>query len=101
MASKSRLGWVPQLTRHAHLRLQQRGIQRQALQVLLDYGTVIHDGHGAEICLFDRRSRERARKALPAEQFRKVCDRLNCYAVVGADDAVVTVGHRRRRRRRS
>jgi hypothetical protein len=91
---------MPPLSRHAVARMQQRGIQLQAVQVLLDYGSVVHDGHGAQVCLFDRHSRERARQSLPADQFRRIRDRLNCYAVVSADGAVVTVGHRRRRRRR-
>lgn len=80
--------------------MQQRGIQAQVMLVLLEYGSIIHDGHGAQVCLFDHRSRERARRSLPAEQFRRVRDRMNCYAVVGGDGAVVTVGHRRRRRHR-
>jgi hypothetical protein len=43
------------------------------------------------------RSGRRAARALGQSFFRQVERFLDAYAVVGADDAVVTVGHRQRR----
>ena len=57
----------PSLTEHARARMQQRGISRHALELLLDFGR---------------------------EAFRHFERYFNAYAVVAEDDAVVTVGHR-------
>ena len=87
----------PTLTEHARIRMQQRGIPPAALEALLDYGREAHDHRrGCRVVLFDKRTRRRlARHFGPA--LRKVERYLDAYAVVGPDDAVVTVGHRHRR----
>ena len=85
------------LTTHARVRMQQRGIPPAALEVLLDYGREAHDHRGCRIVRFDKRSRRRAARALGESLFRRVERFLDAYAVVGPDDAVVTVGHRHRR----
>lgn len=82
------------LTAHARVRMQQRGIPAAALEVLLDYGREVHDRRGARIVRFDKRSRRRAARELGARAFRSLERFLGAYAVVGADDAVITVGHR-------
>ena len=83
------------LTSHARVRMQQRGISPAALDVLLEYGREAHDHRGCLIVRFDKRSRRRAARALGHELFRRVERHLGAYAVIGPDDAVVTVGHRR------
>jgi hypothetical protein len=85
------------LTVHARVRMQQRGISSAALDILLDYGVEAHDHRGCRIVRFDKRSRKRAERALGNRLYRSVERYLNAYAVVGPDDAVLTVGHRRRR----
>ncbi|HUP96669.1 MAG TPA: hypothetical protein VM073_01945 [Usitatibacter sp.] len=85
------------LTTHARVRMQQRGIPPVALEVLLDYGREAHDHRGCRIFRFDKRSRMRVARALGESAFRRVERFLDAYAVVAADDAVVTVGHRHRR----
>ena len=89
------------LTTHARVRMQQRGIPYEALEVLLDYGREAHDHRGCRTVRFDKRSRRRAARALGEGIFRRVERFLDAYAVVGPDDAVITVGHRRRRDLRS
>lgn len=84
------------ITKHARARMQQRGISMQTLDVLLDYGREAHDHRGCVVVWFDKRARRRAAKALGPEDFRRIEGRLGTYAVLGGDDAVVTVGHRRR-----
>ena len=76
------------LTRHAQVRMQQRGIDATVLDDLLAYGRAVHDHHGAEIVFFDYAARRRLGK------------RLAAYAVIGPDGEVRTVGHRFRRIRR-
>jgi hypothetical protein len=81
------------VTTHARVRMQQRGIPPAALAVLLEYGREAHDHRGCRIVLFDKRSRKRAAHAL-GDTFRRIERHLDAYAVLAADDAVVTVGHR-------
>ena len=83
------------VTAHARVRMQQRGISPAALDVLLDYGREVHDHRGCRIVRFDKRSRRRAARELRADLFRRIERHLGAYAVIGPDDAVVTVGHRR------
>lgn len=85
------------LTTHARIRMQQRGIPEAALELLLDFGREAHDHRGGRIVRFDKRSRRRIERVLGPSTLRVFERHLNAYAVVGADDAVVTVGHRRRR----
>ena len=86
------------LTTHARIRMQQRGIPAAALDVLLGFGREAHDHRGCRIVHFDKRSRRDVARELGRDTFRKVERWLNAYAVVGADDAVLTVGHRYRKR---
>ena len=82
------------LTSHARARMQQRGISPAALELLLEYGREAHDHRGCRIVRFDKRSRRRVLRELGPERFRRVERHLGAYAVIAADDAVVTVGHR-------
>ena len=82
------------LTTHARVRMQQRGIPPVALDVLLDWGREAHDHRGCRIVRFDKRSRRRAARVL-GDAYRRIERWLDVYAVVGSDDAVVTVGWRR------
>jgi Domain of unknown function (DUF4258) len=83
------------LTTHARVRMQQRGISPAVLDVLLAYGREAYDHRGCRIVQFDKRSRRRAARELGGELFRRIERHLGAYAVIGPDDAVVTVGHRR------
>ena len=82
------------LTTHARTRMQQRGIPPAVLELLLEFGRESHDHRGSLIVRFDKRSRRRVQRELGPERFRHVEAHLDTYAVVAADDAVVTVGHR-------
>lgn len=82
------------LTTHARVRMQQRGIPPVALDVLLEWGREAHDHRGCRIVHFDKRSRQRAARVL-GDAYRRLERWLDVYAVVGPDDAVVTVGWRR------
>lgn len=87
------------LTNHARVRMQQRGIPPVALDVLLGYGREAHDHRGCRIVRFDKRSRRLAARELDGRMFHRLERYFDTYAVVGPDDAVITVGHRSRRKR--
>jgi hypothetical protein len=88
------------LSNHAQTRLQQRAISMPILDCLLSFGSKVHDHRGAEILFFDRRARDRIRHAVGDQAFKYVQGKLNSYAVVAVDGAVLTVGHRTKRIRR-
>ena len=84
------------LTAHARIRMQQRGIPAAAVEALLDYGKVAHLEGGCEIVFFDKAARSRLAQREPIAA--RSADRLvRTYAILGSDGAVVTVGTRYRR----
>lgn len=86
-----------QLTRHASIRLQQRGIPPGILDPLLAYGHKAHDHRGGTVVYFDHQARKRLKRALEEGQYRRVERHLDAYAVIAGDGAILTVGHRTRR----
>ncbi len=84
-------------TRHALIRMQQRGIRADAVESLLDFGRTAHDHRGAEIVFFDKAARRRLARERGDEALRRLGKRLRAYVVVGTDGNVLTVGHRTRR----
>jgi hypothetical protein len=87
-------------TEHATSRLRQRGIPAELLDLLVRYGVSWHDGRGARVLAFDKKSRKRLRRELGSKLFARWESRLNVYAVVSPDEVLITVGHRLHRSRR-
>lgn len=88
---------TPSLTNHARARLQQRGISSIVLDCLMQYGRKVHDHRGGEIVFFDHQARERLRRQVAPDEYKVVEPKLDAYAVIGPDGAVLTVGHRTKR----
>ena len=88
-------------TEHATARLRQRGIPLELLDLLVEYGEEWHVGHGARIMGFSKRTRQRMKRDVGVKAFARWESRLNVYAVVASNDALVTVGHRYERLRRN
>jgi hypothetical protein len=89
----------PFLSPHAQVRMQQRAISADALERLLDFGSVKHLAQDKEIVFFDKKAKRRLAKA--DRVLAREADRLvRTYAVLGGDGIVITVGHRYRRVRR-
>lgn len=87
------------LTRHASMRLQQRGIPPWFMKLLVDHGRAHHDGHGAVVRTVDRAMRRRLRQQLSRADYVTAERWFGVYAVVATDDqAIVTAAHRTRRR---
>jgi hypothetical protein len=89
----------PFLSPHAQARMQQRAISAEALERLLDFGSVKHLARDKDIVFFDKKAKKRLAKADKA--LAREADRLvRTYAVLGGNGIVITVGHRYRRVRR-
>jgi hypothetical protein len=88
------------LTQHAAIRMRQRGIDGEALDCLLAYGSSVHDHRGAEIVLFDKRAWRRLARDADRALLKRAAENRGLYAVRSADGELVTVGHRYRRFRR-
>jgi len=87
----------PVLSTHARTRMQQRGVGPGVLDLLLDYGATTHDHRGAEVLFFDKAARRRLLRAAGRATYQAVEGKLDAYAVVAGDGAVITVGRRGRR----
>jgi Domain of unknown function (DUF4258) len=87
---------APRFSRHAESRMQQRGIDRAAIDCILDFGREQHDHHGAVIVILDRAASKRLART-GAVRGAQLDALRGLYAVVGNDGSVRTVGHRIRR----
>jgi len=88
------------LTYHATIRSQQRGIPPLILQWLDLYGEEQYDGHGAVIRYFSRASRRAMEKDFGSSPIRKLSEFLNAYKVESHDGVVITTGHLTKRIKR-
>ena len=82
-----------ELTRHASLRTQQRGIPPMVIELLLDYGSERSAGEGTTSFFFDKAARRRI-KSYVGGLMAAVSKYLNCYAIVCKDGKIITVAYR-------
>lgn len=85
------------LTRHADIRVQQRGVNRDVLDCLLAYGRHEPDHKGCQVVTFDCKTLQAISRYEPSNVRTKAADSRNLYAVVNGDGVVITAGHRFRR----
>ena len=85
------------MTRHAGIRVQQRGVKRDVLDCLLAFGRHEPDHKGCHIVTFDGKTLDDLSRFEPKELNAKATSVRNLYAVVDGDGIVVTTGHRFRR----
>ena len=86
--------YVP--SEHARERRKQRGIPRKAVDIVLDYGAVVHH-YGDLKYYMDKEAHRRAKSAMGADAYRGIVDRLNIYVIVSPDGRIVTVAKRSKR----
>ncbi len=86
-----------QLTKHANVRMQQRGIPPLIVEWLTSYGASRHDHRGTEILYFDKHSRKALAKVVGEEVVSRLAGLLDTYVVVADDGVVITAGHRYKR----
>lgn len=80
-------------TRHAALRIQQRGIPQLVVDLLFEFGCSEPSGDGTSKFFFDKPARRKV-KAYAGPLSRVLDEHLDVYAVVGSDTKLITVGHR-------
>ena len=97
LANRSLDGVALSMTRHAGIRVQQRGVNRDMLDCLLAYGHHQPDHKGCNIVTFDGKALEDLSRFEPKALNAKATGARNLYAVVDSDGVVVTAGHRYRR----
>jgi len=85
------------VTRHAVARMQQRAVRPEIVDCLLDFGRCDYHHYGALLYYFDRRGRERLRRAAGSDAYCRLEPALDAYAVVSCNGELVTVGHRHKR----
>jgi hypothetical protein len=85
------------LTKHAGIRAQQRGVNREVLSCLLAYGRHEPDHKGCHIVTFDSKSLSDMARYEPRNLKTKTSEHRNVYAVVDSEGVVITAGHRFRR----
>jgi len=85
------------MTKHAGIRVQQRGVNREVLDCLLAYGRHEPDHRGCHVVTFDGKALEDLSGFEPRELNAKATGSRNLYAVVDGDGVLVTAGHRFRR----
>ena len=84
-------------TKHAEVRLRQRGIAPTVVEWLVSYGSSHFDHHRGLVFYFDSRSRAVLRSAVDGAGLARYSKHLDCYVVVSTNGEVITVGHRTRR----
>jgi hypothetical protein len=85
-------------SKHAQLRIQQRGIPPLVLTWLLDYGQERHDHRGGLVHYLDKQSRRDLERTVGSGVVRRLPEYMDSYAASSVhDNVVVTVGHRYKR----
>ena len=84
------------VSHHAEVRMQQRAISADMLEILLEYGRSRFNGRGTEIVSFPKKSIKKLKAKLNHQAFVSLEKHLNLYAVVSLDNELLTVGYRTR-----
>ena len=85
------------LSPHAQVRLQQRGIPTWYVDLLVTWGQSRHDGHGAQVFSVTKPVRSRLAKELPRDKYVLAERYFDVYAVVSDEGILITAAHRQRR----
>lgn len=80
-------------TDHARKRMQQRGIGKWVVDLLLLYGCEEYDGQGAVRHFFDKQSRRALRREIGRNLYNRFTHLWDAY-VVEQNDEIITVGWR-------
>ena len=86
-----------ELTPHAEMRMQQRGVDREILACLLQYGRPQFGPGGCEILLVDDATLDAVARHESRRLWLRMAAARDVYAVVDSDGCVLTTGHRYRR----
>jgi hypothetical protein len=82
------------LTRHAHVRAQQRGIPELVVDLGVRFGTVAKAPGGASMHYFDKKAQKRL-EAYAGDVGRRVAQEYSdVYVILSGSGSVITTGHR-------
>ena len=87
------------MSQHATVRSQQRAISQMQVDLLMQFGTSEPAGDGASKVFFDKAARRRIR-SYAGSLAGLLNEHLDVYAVVSAEDKVITAAHLTERIRR-
>ncbi len=79
------------LSKHAKIRMQQRGITAPVIDWLLAYGEVDHQ-RGAQLYYFNGKSRRALERDIGQRRLRRQEKAMNTFLVC-TEDRIATVGH--------
>ena len=79
------------LTCHAEIRSQQRGIPPLIIDMVISYGKIIQR-RGASVYFLDKMTRRILKRAIGSIAYKRLDDLLDAYVVVASDGTVVTTG---------
>jgi len=85
------------VSKHASVRLQQRGIPAWYVELLVTWGQSRHDGHGAQVFSVTKPVRNRLARELPHTSYVRAERYFDVYAVVSGDGTLITAAHKQRR----
>lgn len=85
------------LSQHARVRMQQRGLPPEAVDLIHRYGRRCHDHQGCARVFLDRRGREAIRRQEGEGVYRSYEKAWRAYLVERVGGAVLTAGYRTRR----
>ncbi len=88
------------MTYHAAIRSQQRGIPPLIVQWLDQFGEEQFDGHGAIIRYFSRASRREMEREFGSDLVSKLAQYFKAYKVENHEGTVITTGHLTKRIKR-
>ncbi len=80
------------LSRHAKIRMQQRGICRGVINLLQTFGERVYSS-GSEVIYFNQKSRTRIKSHLTRNEYLDIEKKLNSYLVL-KNEIILTVGVR-------
>lgn len=86
-----------QLSRHAAVRMQQRGISEFVVNLLLQFGSRRYDHQGAQVIFFDHRAKRRCCGVQGKDVLRQIEQHPDVYLVSALDGELITIGHRCKR----
>lgn len=95
-SSASPLGMLS-LSAHAEVRMQQRGVERELLECLLEYGARQYDHQDCEIVFVTDGCLDAIARHESQHLWERMVAARSVYPVVNADGCVVTMDHRYRR----
>jgi len=83
-------------SRHAQIRMQQRGIPAQVVRNIITYGQARRVAGGATAQIITTRSLKRLSNELPKNDCVELERYKNVYVVMD-NNSIITVGHRKKR----